>query len=273
MPAQRISCILSFCLVSLTGASNAQHVFRSDLYIGANFSAGPYLLRMQSGPLNLKPRGLNHTFGYTARLHPAGKPLFLQTGVRLRYAQSEAIAVNTVPGFVRAELRWRVRHESVSVPLHIGRTVTLGSRHAVRIEPYAGMSFGVCGPSLIGQSASTITETSDTVGLGSVTSNDQFGKRFLATADLGATIIPFPRHPKFGAGVDLSLNLTPTPNYSAEGFIANQTQGVYQPYGFAFARRYMNASVSLHYSFGRKWKRSVQSPPRKRIQQAEPLDD
>ena len=258
--------------VLFVGETRAQSIFRSDLYIGTNFSTGPYLMRAQTGPLDLKPNSLNHVYGYGARLYPSGGPFFLQTGVRLRFAQSSVTAVNTVPGFVRAELRWKVRHENASIPIQAGRSFTLGHR-GIRLEPYAGMSFGMCGASLIGQGYSSATETSDTVGLGSLISNDQFGKRFLATADLGATVIPFPRHPKFGFGADVSLNLTPTPDYRAEGFIANQTQGVYQTYGFSFARRYVNASVSLHYAFGRKWKRSVQSPPRKRIQQAEVLDD
>lgn len=271
MTAQQIRLTLFLCSF-LFAEANAQNIFRSDLYIGANFSTGRYTMRSQNGPLILKPGSVNQVYGYTARLYPKGGRNFLQTGVQLRYAQSGIAAVNTVPGFVRAELRWKVRHESVSIPLHVGRTFALG-RGGVRVEPYAGTSFGLCGASLIGQGSSTVTETADTLGLGSSTSNEQFGKRFLATADLGATVVPFPRHPKFGFGADLSLNLTPSPEYSADGFIANQTQSVYQAYGFAFARRYVNASVSLHYSFGKKWKRSVQSPPRKRIQQAEPLDE
>lgn len=253
-------------LLFFSYAASAQK-FKFNLAYLSNVNIGTYNFIEQESDFSTRNRHTNSGLSISVSCFPFKKipQIFVESGARLLSTQAFIAAVNDVPGHgsgIYPTLYWENKWRTITIPLHFGYTIRPIWWRGGYIDVLAGMSFGSIKYSMFGSGSMLTKSKADTeligAGLGGPRSEyNGFSSCNLTTLDAGFRFAPLPKYPKWSIGFMVVYNLKNTTSVARDGFISNETQGIFKPYYYKMNMHFTNYVFSLNYSFGKKWKREM----------------
>lgn len=184
------------------------------------------------------------------------KDCYLSLGLRYtRFSVASVDAKTSMYGFGPSTgTTLKFRNETVSVPIHFGKTFR--TKHLLA-NVFGGSSVGFSGngPAWMYY---TIENNGSGEGLSLDTKGDGFvdlgSYKFYSTLDLGLRIHPKREWQNLGLGVQLFYDLTRTEPISRAGAFTNTSRGISENYSYTVNRKAITAALSISYTFNRRWK-------------------